>query len=116
MVLQVPQVGEALTTLVTHELFLPGVDLLVGLQAVALVEAAPARVAAERLLPGVDTLVSVQVARVAETFPTRGATEGFLSSVDHLRGEGRQKTLHRQCCGSPSIMTIRIHTNPPDEI
>lgn len=58
--------------------------LLVGFQAVSLVEAASARVAAERLLPSVDTLVSVQVTRVAETFPTCVAAERFLSCVDDL--------------------------------
>lgn len=85
VVLQVPQVGETLATLVTHELFLPGVYLLVGLQAVALVEAASTRVAAERLFPGVDALVSVQVAGVAETFPACVAAERFLSCVHHLQ-------------------------------
>lgn len=84
MVLQVPQVGEALSALVAHELFLPGVYLLVGFQAVALVEAASTHVAAERLLAGVDALVSVQVSRVAETFSTRVAAERFLSCVNHL--------------------------------
>lgn len=59
MVLQVPQVGEALAALVAHELFLPGVYLLVGLQAVALVKAASAGVAGVRLLSRVDALVSV---------------------------------------------------------
>lgn len=85
MVLQVPQVGETLPTLVTHELLLAGVDLLVGFQAVALVEAASARVAGERLLPGVDALMSVQIAHVAEAFATRVAAERFFSRVDHLR-------------------------------
>lgn len=84
VVLQVPQVGKTLSTLVAHELLLPGVYLLVGFQAVALVETASACIAAERLLPGVDTLVSVQIARVAETFPARVAAEGLLSCVDHL--------------------------------
>lgn len=84
MVLQVPQVGETLPALVAHKLFLPSVYLLVGLKAVALVEAASTGVAAERLLPGVDTLVSVQVARVAETFPTCVAAERFLSCVNDL--------------------------------
>lgn len=97
MVLEVPQVGETLPTLVAHELFLPGVYLLVGLQAVALVEAASARVTAERLLAGVDTLVSVQVARVAETFPACVASERFLPCVDHLRRRGagkKKKYIH----------------------
>lgn len=84
MVLQVPQVGKTLPTLVAHELFLPGVNLLVGFQAVALVKAASTRVAAERLLPSVDTLVSVQVAGIAETFPTCVAAERFFSCVDNL--------------------------------
>lgn len=84
MVLQVPQVGKTLPTLVTHELLLPGVYLLVGFEAVALIEAASARIAAERLLAGVDTLVSVQIACVAETFPARVAAERFLSCVHHL--------------------------------
>ena len=85
VVLQVPQVGEALPTLVTHELFLSGVYLLVGFQTVALVKAAAAGVAAERLLSRVDTLVSVQIARVAETFPACVAAERLLSCVDHLQ-------------------------------
>lgn len=59
MVFQVPQVGEALPTLVAHELFLPSVNLLVGFQAVSLVEAASTRVAGVRLLSRVDSLVSV---------------------------------------------------------
>lgn len=84
VVLQVPQVGEALPTLVTHELFLTRVDLLMGLQAVSLIEAAAACVAGEGFLPGVDPLVSVQVPRVAETFAARVTPEGFLSGVDHL--------------------------------
>ncbi len=82
---QVPQIGKTLPTLVTHELFLPSVNLLVGFQAVALVEAASARVAAERLLTGVNTLMSVQVARVAETFATCVTAEWLLTCVDHLR-------------------------------
>lgn len=84
MVFQVPQVGETLAALVTHELLLPGVNLLVRLQAVALVEAPPTRVTAERLLPRVDALVSVQVAGVAKAFPAGVAAERFLSCVDHL--------------------------------
>lgn len=90
MVLQVPQVRETFPTLVAHKLFLPGVYLLVGFQAVALVEAASADVAGERLLPGVDALVSVQVAHAAEAFPARVAAEWLVSSVDHLCGE----TIH----------------------
>lgn len=84
MVLQVPQVRETLPALVTHKLFLPGVYLLVGFKAVALVEASSTCVAGERFLPSVNTLVSVQVAHVAETFPTCVAAERFLSCVDHL--------------------------------
>lgn len=84
MVLQVPQVGEAFPTLVTHELFLASVYLHVGLQAVALVKTASTRVTAERFLACVDTLVSVQVACVTETLPTCVAAEWFLSRVDHL--------------------------------
>lgn len=87
MVLQVPQVRETFSTFVAHKLFLPGVYLLVGFQAVALVEAASAGVAGERLLPGVDALVSVQVAHVAEAFPACVAAERLLSSVDHLWGD-----------------------------
>lgn len=84
MVFQVPQVGETLAALVAHELLLPGVNLLVRLQAVSLVEAPPTRVTAERLLPRVDALVSVQVAGVAKAFPAGVAAERFLSCVDHL--------------------------------
>lgn len=84
MVLQVPQVGETLPTLVTDELFLPGMNLLVGFQAVALVEAASACVAGVRLLSRVDALMSVQVTDVAETLPTGVTAEGFLPCVDHL--------------------------------
>lgn len=84
MVLQVPQVGETLPTLVTNELFLPGMYLLVGFQAVALVKAASACVAGVRLLPRVDTLMSVQVTDVAETLPTGVTAEWFLPRVDHL--------------------------------
>ena len=90
VVLEVPEVGEALPTLVAHELFLPGVYLQVGLQAVALVEAASTRVTAERLLPRVDPLVTVQVARVAETFPACVAAERLFSGVDHLRRRERR--------------------------
>lgn len=84
MVLQVPQVGETLPTLVTNELFLPGVYLLVGFQAVALVKAASARVAGVRLLSRVDALMSVQVPDVAETLPAGVTAEWFLPSVHHL--------------------------------
>lgn len=87
VVLQVPQVRETFPALVAHKLFLPGVYLLVGFQAVALVEAASAGVAGERLLPGVDALVPVQVAHVAEAFPACVTAERLLSCVDHLWGD-----------------------------
>lgn len=85
MVFQVPQVGETLPALVAHELFLPGVDLLVGFQAVSLVEAASARVAGVRLLSRVDSLVPVEVADAAEALPARVAAERLLPRVDRLK-------------------------------
>lgn len=59
VVLQVPQVRETLATLVANELFLPSMYLLVGFQAVALVEATSTCVAGVRLLSRVDALMSV---------------------------------------------------------
>jgi len=102
VVLEVPQVGEALATFVAHVLLLAAVDLQVGLQAVALVEAAAALLAAEGLLARVDALVAVQVARVAEALPARVAAERLLTRVDRLAGSrghvetGREK-LNGQC-------------------
>lgn len=112
MVLQVPQVGEALPALVTDELFLPGVYLLVGFQAVALVEAAPACVAGVRLLSRVDALMPVQVTDVAEALPTGVTAERFLPRVDHLTE--KHHVNHDGYAGSVSAPLPPALANPPD--
>lgn len=104
VVLQVPQVGETLATLVANELFLPSMYLLVGFQGVALVEAASAGVAGVRLLSRVDTLVSVEVPDTAETLPAGVTAEWFLPRVDHLR-EQQRLILNCICRNAPSKPT-----------
>lgn len=112
MVLQVPQVGETLPTLVTNELFLPGMYLLVGFQAVALVKAASACVAGVRLLSRVDALMSVQVTDVAETLPTGVTAEWFLPCVDHLTE--KHHFNRDKYTGSVSAPLPTAFANPPD--
>lgn len=94
MIPQVPFVGEILAALVAHVGLLTGVYLLVGFQAVALIETAIAYVAGERLLPSVDALVSVQVAQVVERLPACVAGEWFLSCVNKLTEQRKNISGH----------------------
>lgn len=84
MIPQVPFVGEILAALVAHVGLLTGVYLLVGFQAVALIETAVAYAAGERFLSSVDAPVSVQVAQVVEGLPAGVAGERFLSCMNKL--------------------------------
>lgn len=105
MLLQVPQVGEAIPTFVTHEGFLAGVGLLVGLQAVALVEAAAAHVAGVRFLSRVDPLVSAQVAGVAKTFSACAAAERFLSGMNDLLEDKKLTQICKDQAESPDLFS-----------
>lgn len=93
MIPQVPHVGETLPALVAHEGFFAGVYLLMGFQAVALIETAFAYAAGERLLSGVDALVSVQVPHVVEGLPACVAAVRFLSCVNKLMKQMWRKIL-----------------------
>lgn len=91
--LEVPPVAEALATTVTYEFFVARVDLLVGLQAVALVESVTAHIADIWLFARVDTVVAGQVAHVAEALVACVAGERLFARVQSLESTRKKSSI-----------------------
>lgn len=81
---KVPQVGEALSTFITHVGLLPRVHLEVSLQAVGLIKTLPTYTAAEGLLSCVYALVSVKISQSSKVLATHITAERFVPSVNTL--------------------------------